>query len=71
MSVSLVQADGRLSVCVRDDGRGFDPATAEVPEPGHLDLVASSEFVRAVGGGYSVVSAPGQGTTVTFWLPAA
>jgi len=52
---------------VRDDGRGFDPAAAR----SSLGLVGVRERVLALGGELAVTSAPGQGTLIEVWLPAA
>ena len=57
--VSLAREDDALSIAVRDDGDGFDLATA-VGE----GLANLAERLSALGGRLDVVSAPGQGTTV-------
>jgi CheY-like chemotaxis protein len=68
----------RLSV--RDSGIGMDAATlARASEPffttkssGHgtgLGLAMSKGFAEQSGGAMRIESAPGQGTTVTLWLP--
>ncbi len=53
---------GGLSLAVTDDGRGFDLADARGRVG--LGLVGMRERVRAVGGTFSITSAPGEGTTV-------
>ncbi|HYQ68887.1 sensor histidine kinase [Actinophytocola sp.] len=53
-----------LRLVVRDDGRGFDPASVE----GGFGLATMRERVASVGGTLSVTSAPGAGTTVTATL---
>lgn len=54
--------DGCVTLSVRDDGRGFDPAA--VPS-GHMGLSIMNERLERVGAEFAVVSAPGAGTTVT------
>jgi PAS domain S-box-containing protein len=58
-----------ISVTVRDDGRGFDAATAGEPQPGHLGLATMVERAELTGGHCRLISAPGAGTTVEAWLP--
>jgi signal transduction histidine kinase len=65
VTVEVAAADGRLTVSVADDGRGFDPAGA--PE-GH-GLRGMDARARALGGRLDVTSAPGAGTTLVFTIP--
>ena len=59
-----------VAVRIRDDGEGFDlPAPDAPPEPGHFGLVSMRERAEAAGGRFAMVSAPGEGTTVDFWMP--
>lgn len=59
-------ADGRLRLTVRDDGRGFDPATVS---RGHgLDNIAAR--AGGLGATLDLDSAPGRGAAVTLTLPA-
>lgn len=53
---------------VRDDGRGFDPDPALVPE-GSFGLQSMRERAEAVGGHVEIHSAPGAGTEVEATLP--
>lgn len=64
-----LQKDGFL-VRIRDDGRGFEPVEGG-SIPGHLGLPSMRERAELAGGWCRVESAPGQGTTVEFWVPAA
>lgn len=66
--ISLTAHEGRVHVSVRDDGVGFD--TRRQPEPAH-GLVGMRYRVEAERGTLSVVSAPGQGTTILVMLPQA
>ena len=54
---------------MRDDGRGFDPASAAVP--GHLGLVTMEERAAMAGRWCRIESTPGAGTAVTAWVPFA
>jgi PAS domain S-box-containing protein len=47
---------------VRDDGKGFHPASAGA---GHLGLDIMRERAAAIGASLTIDSAPGQGTTIT------
>ena len=65
--ISLAQVDGRLSLTLRDDGVGFDPAG---DFPGHLGLKSMRERAAHAGGDLHIASKPGAGTTVTAGVPA-
>lgn len=67
---------------VTDTGTGMDKATlARASEPFFttkpagqgtgLGLAMARGFAEQSGGGFEIASAPGQGTTVTLWLPKA
>jgi len=58
-----------VTLCVTDDGCGFDPDTAGRGK--HLGLVSMRERTRALGGDLRIESTPGAGTTVRLELPAA
>jgi signal transduction histidine kinase len=60
--------DGRLIVTVADDGVGFDPGDRGL-RARRLGLTSMEERARALGGSLAVVSAPGEGTTVTLEVP--
>ena len=53
-------------LCVRDDGKGFDPAA---PRQGHYGLVNLRERALKVGGAVTIDSRPGAGTHITFTVP--
>ena len=60
--------DGGIRVEVKDDGTGFVVAES-IRMPGHIGLVAVKERAHLAGGWARVESEPGNGTTVTFWVP--
>ena len=64
--LSLAEGNGQVEVSVRDDGVGFDSGTAPTSAYGLLGMRFRVEAER---GSFSVVSAPGQGTTVRVTLP--
>jgi len=65
VDIDIRQRDGALTFEIRDDGIGFDPATA----PRGTGLLGMADRVEAVGGTLHVRSAPGDGTTVSGTLP--
>jgi len=62
----VVDGDGVVSLCVRDDGRGFDPGGV-----GHdsMGLRIMRERLEGVGASLEVDSQPGRGTTITAVWP--
>lgn len=64
--IEIAEADGRLEVAVRDDGRGFEPTA---PRTG-FGLTGMRERVEMLGGTLAVESSPaGLGTLVRASLP--
>ena len=61
----LIEDKDGLLFRIRDDGRGFDAASAE----GGTGLQGMADRVDAIGGVLEIESAPGQGTTVTGRVP--
>ncbi|HXF82287.1 MAG TPA: sensor histidine kinase [bacterium] len=64
VEVALTHAGGTLRCRIRDDGAGFDPASADGD-----GLAGLRERVREAGGTLEVTSRPGAGTTVTAAFP--
>jgi signal transduction histidine kinase len=62
--VTVEQSAVGIEVKVADNGRGFDPARTR-----GLGLLGMEERVKRLGGGFSVESKPGQGTTIHALLP--
>jgi PAS domain S-box-containing protein len=70
--VGLHGEQGRIRVVVRDEGRGFDLSSAFETGPTALarfGLFSIRERMKALGGSYDIVAAPGSGCTVTLTLP--
>jgi signal transduction histidine kinase len=66
--VTLEPREAGVSICVRDDGVGFQVEAAASRE--HVGLDAMRERTKLAGGTLRIESAPGDGTTVTAWVPA-
>ena len=68
VGVSATLHHDLLTVEVRDDGVGFDPA--HLPQaPGHYGLRGLCERADLAGGSFEIVSAKGMGTTLRLHLP--
>jgi signal transduction histidine kinase len=68
--VTAAALNGGVVVEVADDGTGFVVDEC-VYVPGHLGLLAMKERAQLVGGWCRIVSEPGAGAKVEFWVPAA
>jgi len=62
-----------VRLTVSDRGRGFVSRgrLGALAEAGHFGLVSMHERMELVGGTLSLASGPGQGTTLTAWVPLA
>lgn len=60
-----VTPERELHLCVRDDGRGVDPARLERG----LGLRTVAARVSEMGGRWEIEGAPGRGTALLAWLP--
>jgi signal transduction histidine kinase len=78
IAVHVTEHAGGVKISVVDDGPGMEEATAKrafelffsTRKGGSgLGLALVERFVRAHGGNVQLESTPGQGTTVTIWLP--
>ncbi len=67
--ICVTQQGQGLTIEVRDNGLGFDPAA--LPQSGHYGLLGLRERARLLGGQFALLTAPGKGTTLRFLLPAA
>ncbi|MFC0526332.1 GAF domain-containing sensor histidine kinase [Phytohabitans kaempferiae] len=68
VTVDLRAKDGKVTLRVRDDGRGFDTA-APAQAARRLGLASMRERAAAVGGTLEIESAPGAGTSVRLEVP--
>jgi signal transduction histidine kinase len=73
VAVELRQEAKRLTLSVRDDGAGFDPAVLQQRLAQHstLGLVSMKERALLARGGLEVRSAPRKGTEIRAWFPLA
>lgn len=67
MTIKLIQENGRSALLVGDNGVGFDPEN-DVRE-GRYGLVGMQERAELIGSGLQIHSRPGQGCSVTLFLP--
>ncbi len=59
-----------IELVVRDNGRGFDTATAhELLRAGHYGLAGMRERIEVAGGTWTIKSAQGAGTTISARVP--
>jgi two-component system sensor histidine kinase UhpB len=70
-SITLSFQDGLITLQVRDDGFGFNPAqmSQEAVHLQHWGLVGIQERLELVGGKLAISSDPSQGTTLTVTVP--
>jgi signal transduction histidine kinase len=68
VTVTVSYLDDVTMLDMADDGVGFDHA-ASAAAAGGLGLPAMSERAAALGGGLTIESAPGEGTTIAVKLP--
>lgn len=67
LDISLIREKGGVRLSVTDDGQGFDP---QAPRSGkQIGLWSMRERVEQLGGEFKLRSTPGQGTTLTAWVP--
>jgi signal transduction histidine kinase len=68
--VGVARHNGKVTLSVADDGRGFVPDDAlRRPREGHLGLRLLSDQARDAGGTLKIDSTPGNGATVTVEVP--
>jgi signal transduction histidine kinase len=70
VTVELRDARAGYAVSVADDGPGFVPEGTGWSPTGHVGLSSMRERTEALGGSWSLVSHPGEGTRVEFWVPS-
>jgi two-component system sensor histidine kinase UhpB len=64
--ISISGNDDVLQVAIKDDGRGFDLDQAKGKG---LGLISMEERVRHLGGTFSIVPKPGNGTRIDIGIP--
>ena len=69
ITVGVDADDGVVTITVRDDGVGFDPAARAIRER-RLGLTSMRERAESLGGKFAVETAPRAGTTVRVEVPS-
>lgn len=70
IDITIKKDDDKLSICVKDNGSGFDVAKADLG----FGLYSIQERLRLLfgdQGGFNIDSAQGKGTKVTIWIPVS
>jgi PAS domain S-box-containing protein len=67
VSSRLYVEDGRLTLTIMDNGKGFDPAAAKKKKT--LGLLGMKERTLMMKGDYEIDSQPGKGTSLRFSIP--
>lgn len=67
VQLAVTAPNGLIQFVIRDDGIGFDPS--QTPGTNHLGLTIMQTRAQRSHGSLTLVSAPGQGTTITLSLP--
>lgn len=63
-------ATGEVMITIRDEGRGFDiAAAAAAKDSGGYGLFSVRERLKLFGGRMDIQATPGQGTTITLYVP--
>jgi signal transduction histidine kinase len=66
VALQLMRRDNEVCLQVRDNGRGFDPAS---PFPGHFGVRSMQERAMKMGGTLTIESAPEKGTSIDVRMP--
>jgi signal transduction histidine kinase len=65
-TVKLIYSAESIQLQVQDDGQGFDSSLSQADaSPDHFGLVGMQERSHSIGGRFSLVSSPGEGTSVS------
>jgi signal transduction histidine kinase len=73
-ALRMTADDGRLTLTIRDDGRGFPTPNDRGARTAndHFGLIGIQERVELIGGTLEIASEPGRGTTIRVdWAPPA
>jgi signal transduction histidine kinase len=70
VEVTVAGRDGGVLVSVKDDGEGMAQPGAGTTRSRSFGVAGMRERAQMAGGWWRLDSAPGEGTTVEFWVPA-
>jgi signal transduction histidine kinase len=70
IEMNLTYSSRRLSILVRDDGRGIDPNILESGRDGHWGLSGMRERAERIGARFSLTSGHSTGTQIQLSVPA-
>src|SRR5581483_10007398 len=68
-TIRLGFAPENVTLAVKDNGSGLQPEKLAANGANHFGLVGMAERSKRLGGRFSVMSAPGEGTTVMVSVP--
>ncbi len=69
-SLDLTLVPGHVRLTIEDNGKGFQPGDISPTSAGDgFGLVGMAERARMMGGGLTITSAPGRGTTIIIIVP--
>ena len=71
INVALNYEPSQVQLRLRDDGKGFDPATAGQASGGHFGLLDMRERTEKIGGRFSLNSRSGSGTEILIMVTIA
>jgi signal transduction histidine kinase len=68
--VAVIMGPESVELCVKDDGRGFDPGALMADSGRSFGLIGLRERAKRIKGNLEIVSQPGAGTQVRVRVPA-
>ncbi len=71
IQIRLDYSSSHLSLCIEDDGEGFDPGSMEAVRLGHFGLLHMRERAEQIDADFVIQSAPGKGTAIKTRLAIA
>ncbi len=67
--IELAAAESTLTLAIRDNGRGFDPASPHLGDPTHFGTLGMQERAEKIGAALRIDSSPEAGCAVIVSLP--
>ncbi|MHB8997216.1 MAG: PAS domain-containing sensor histidine kinase [Armatimonadota bacterium] len=69
VSATMHYGPDRITITIADNGKGFDPSSVPLGDPGHFGLLNIRERLGYLGGTLDIDSHPGQGSRITITAP--